>query len=52
MFTRWSAEGYPSALAMTVEDMAAQVLRVLASGARIEEILVMPDPTSDAPTGI
>jgi NADP-dependent 3-hydroxy acid dehydrogenase YdfG len=52
MFTRWSAEGYPSALAMTVEDMAAQVLWVLASGARIEEILVMPDPTSDAPTGI
>jgi NAD(P)-dependent dehydrogenase (short-subunit alcohol dehydrogenase family) len=52
MFARWSAEGYPSALAMTVEDMAAQVLRVLASGARIEEILVMPDPLSDAPTGI
>jgi NAD(P)-dependent dehydrogenase (short-subunit alcohol dehydrogenase family) len=53
MFDRWSKEGYPAAGAvMTNEDMADQVLRVLASGARIEEILVMPDPVSDAPTGI
>jgi NAD(P)-dependent dehydrogenase (short-subunit alcohol dehydrogenase family) len=50
MFERWSAEGYPAAGAvMTVEDMAEQVLRVLASGARIEEILVMPDNPPAAP---
>ncbi|MDQ1360979.1 MAG: hypothetical protein QOJ44_1356, partial [Acidimicrobiaceae bacterium] len=50
MFERWSAEGYPAAGAvMTNEDMAEQVLRVLASGARIEEILVMPDQPQGAP---
>ncbi|MHB1709985.1 MAG: SDR family oxidoreductase [Acidimicrobiales bacterium] len=44
MFSRWSAEGYPAGAAMEIEDMADQVLGVLASGARIDEILVMPDP--------
>jgi NAD(P)-dependent dehydrogenase (short-subunit alcohol dehydrogenase family) len=52
MFARWAVEGYPSGAAMTIEDMADQVLRVLASGARIEEILVMPDLLTDAATGI
>jgi hypothetical protein len=47
MFGRWSVEGYPAGAAVTVEHMADQVLMVLASGARIDEILVMPDP-SDA----
>ena len=43
MFGRWGAEGYPMTSPMTVEDMAAQVIGVLTSGARIEEVLVMPD---------
>ena len=43
MFGRWGAEGYPMTSPMTVEDMAAQVLGVLTSGARIEEVSVMPD---------
>jgi NAD(P)-dependent dehydrogenase (short-subunit alcohol dehydrogenase family) len=47
MFGRWAVEGYPAGAAVTVEHMADQVLLVLASGARIDEILVMPDP-SDA----
>jgi NAD(P)-dependent dehydrogenase (short-subunit alcohol dehydrogenase family) len=47
MFGRWSVEGYPAGAAVTVEHMADQVLMVLASRARIDEILVMPDP-SDA----
>ena len=41
---RWSAEGYMSSSPpMTAEDMADQVIRVLASGARIDEVHVMPD---------
>ncbi len=47
MFGRWSVEGYAAGLAMATEDMAAQIIRVLASGARVEEVHVMPDP-SDA----
>jgi len=43
MFGRWTTEGYPMSSPMTVEDMAAQILRVLSSGARVEEVLVMPD---------
>jgi len=43
MFGRWGAEGYPMTSPMMVEEMAAQVVRVLSSGARIEEVLVMPD---------
>jgi NAD(P)-dependent dehydrogenase (short-subunit alcohol dehydrogenase family) len=43
MFGRWGAEGYPISSPMAVDDMAAQVLRVLASGARVEEVHVMPD---------
>jgi NAD(P)-dependent dehydrogenase (short-subunit alcohol dehydrogenase family) len=48
MFDRWSIEGYPAGAAMAVEDMAGQVVRVLASGARIEEVLVMPEPVDVA----
>jgi NADP-dependent 3-hydroxy acid dehydrogenase YdfG len=45
MFERWMAEGYPaSGAVMTTENMADQVLRILASGARVEEVHVMPDP--------
>ena len=44
MFGRWTAEGYPAGAAMSAEAMAAQVLSVLASGARIDEVHVMPDP--------
>ena len=41
---RWAAEGYMSSSPpMTAEDMADQVIRVLASGARIDEVHVMPD---------
>jgi hypothetical protein len=29
---------------MATEDMADQIVRVLASGARVEEVHVMPDP--------
>ena len=47
MFGRWSVEGYAAGLAMATEDMAVQIIRVLASGARVEEVHVMPDP-SDA----
>ncbi len=47
MFGRWSVEGYAAGLAMATEDMADQIIRVLASGARVEEVHVMPDP-SDA----
>jgi NAD(P)-dependent dehydrogenase (short-subunit alcohol dehydrogenase family) len=43
MYGRWTTEGYPAGAAMAVEDMADQVLRVLSSGARIEEVSVMPD---------
>jgi NAD(P)-dependent dehydrogenase (short-subunit alcohol dehydrogenase family) len=49
MFGRWSVEGYPAGAAVTVEHMADQVLLVLASGARIDEILVMPDPADAVP---
>ncbi len=48
MFGRWAAEGYPAGAAMAVEDMAGQVVRVLASGARIDEVVVMPDPPGAA----
>lgn len=45
MFDRWMAEGFLAGpAAMTVEEMAGQVVKVLASGARIDEVLVMPDP--------
>jgi len=44
MFTRWNAEGYPAATGMVIKDMADQILMVLSSGARIEEISVVPDP--------
>lgn len=44
MFGRWAAEGYPAGAAMSADDMATQVLSVLASGARIDEVVVMPDP--------
>ncbi|HLN18464.1 MAG TPA: SDR family NAD(P)-dependent oxidoreductase [Acidimicrobiales bacterium] len=43
MGTRWNKEGYPAGAAMPAEEMAAQVVAVLASGARVNEILVMPD---------
>ena len=43
MFGRWSVEGYAAGLAMATEDMAEQIVRVLASGARVEEVHVMPD---------
>jgi NADP-dependent 3-hydroxy acid dehydrogenase YdfG len=43
MMGRWGAEGYPAGNSMTVDEMADQVIRVLASGARIEEVHVMPD---------
>jgi len=48
MFGRWSAEGYPAGLAMATGDMADQIVRVLASGARVEEVHVMPDPPTVA----
>lgn len=47
MFGRWMAEGYPAGAAMTAEAMADQVLAVLSSRARIDEILVMPDLGAD-----
>jgi NADP-dependent 3-hydroxy acid dehydrogenase YdfG len=43
MFNRWMGEGYAAGAAMEVDEMAAQVIRVLASGARVEEVHVMPD---------
>jgi NADP-dependent 3-hydroxy acid dehydrogenase YdfG len=43
MFGRWTTEGYPAGETVTAEDMADQVVRVLASGARVEEVHVMPD---------
>lgn len=54
MHGRWTAEGYPANAALPVEEMAAQVVAVLASPARVEEVLVMPDvpapePGSSAP---
>jgi NADP-dependent 3-hydroxy acid dehydrogenase YdfG len=49
MFGRWGTEGYPMGWPMTVEDMAAQVVLVLSSGARIEEVLVMPDQPRPEP---
>ena len=48
MFGRWNTEGYPAGLAMETDDMADQVIRVLASGARVEEIHVMPDHPAPA----
>jgi NAD(P)-dependent dehydrogenase (short-subunit alcohol dehydrogenase family) len=54
MHGRWNAEGYPANAALPVEEMAAEVVAVLASPARVEEVLVMPDvpapePGSSAP---
>ncbi|MHB1583266.1 MAG: SDR family oxidoreductase [Acidimicrobiales bacterium] len=54
MHGRWTTEGYPANAALPVEEMAAQVVAVLASPARVEEVLVMPDvpapePESSAP---
>lgn len=54
MHGRWMAEGYPAGAALAVEEMAAEVVAVLASPARVEEVLVMPDvpapePGSSAP---
>jgi NAD(P)-dependent dehydrogenase (short-subunit alcohol dehydrogenase family) len=43
MMGRWGAEGYPMGWPMAVEDMAAQIVRVLASGANVEHVQVMPD---------
>jgi NAD(P)-dependent dehydrogenase (short-subunit alcohol dehydrogenase family) len=51
MMERWAVEGYPAGAAVTVEHMAGQVIRVLASGARIDEILIMPDPFDAVPPG-
>jgi NADP-dependent 3-hydroxy acid dehydrogenase YdfG len=51
MFGRWSVEGYPAGLAMATEDMADQIIRVLSSGARVEEVHVMPDPSDSLPAG-
>jgi NAD(P)-dependent dehydrogenase (short-subunit alcohol dehydrogenase family) len=51
MFARWTAEGYSAGAAvMEIDDMADQVLGVLACGARIDEIHVMPDPGPTGPT--
>ncbi|HEY1467039.1 MAG TPA: SDR family oxidoreductase, partial [Acidimicrobiales bacterium] len=44
MYRRWTTEGYPCGAALATEDMAHQILSVLGSGARVEEVLVMPDP--------
>jgi len=45
MFARWEAEGYPAgAAAMEVTEMADQIVHVLASGSRVEDVHVMPDP--------
>jgi len=49
MFGRWGAEGYPAGVAMTVEEMAHQVVWMLGSGGRVDEILVMPDPPPSVP---
>lgn len=47
MFTRWSVEGYPAGNAVAeIDHMADQVVAVLASGARVDEIHAMPDPSS------
>ena len=43
LHARWSVEGYAAGAALTVEEMSAQVIRVMNSGARIDEITVMPD---------
>ncbi|HMD44788.1 MAG TPA: SDR family oxidoreductase [Acidimicrobiales bacterium] len=43
MFERWMAEGYPAGAFMTADEMATQILNVVVSGARVHEILVMPD---------
>ena len=44
LHSRWAAEGYMSSSPpMTAEAMADQVIRVLGSGARIDEVHVMPD---------
>lgn len=42
MFTRWEAEGCPAGATATPDEMAAQVVQVLASEANIPEIGVMP----------
>ena len=51
MHGRWTTEGYPITAPMTAEDMAGQIVRVLASGARIEEVHVMPDQPRPGPEG-
>jgi NAD(P)-dependent dehydrogenase (short-subunit alcohol dehydrogenase family) len=40
---RWTLEGYPWGVSTTVERMADHVIWMLASQARIDEVLVMPD---------
>ena len=51
MFGRWSVEGYPAGAALSTEQMANEILWVVASDVRVEEILVMPDPGS-LPAGL
>lgn len=43
MFERWQAEGYRMSAPMTATAMATEIVGVLASRARIDEISVMPD---------
>jgi NAD(P)-dependent dehydrogenase (short-subunit alcohol dehydrogenase family) len=50
MFARWAVEGYPMGVALPVEATADQVLRVLESPTRVEEIAVMPDMPEGRPS--
>lgn len=50
MFTRWSAAGYEAGAAVDCDEMAAQVVRVLASPANIPEISVMPENDAETDT--
>ncbi len=47
MFNRWNTEGYVADRYMEVEAVADQVLGVLRSETRVDEIRVMPDPPAD-----
>jgi NAD(P)-dependent dehydrogenase (short-subunit alcohol dehydrogenase family) len=50
MFARWASEGYEAGAVVDCDEMAAQVVRVLASGANIPDISVMPEVEATADT--
>jgi NAD(P)-dependent dehydrogenase (short-subunit alcohol dehydrogenase family) len=52
MFDRWAAEGYPTRSPASAADMAARILSVVASGARVDEVHVLDDAHDGAGSSV